>query len=115
MVDSPRKLVLGHADLGAALETVGSAGDKAGSVRVERFVPRSSALQPLAMLVDDRRRRLAGLPPLEEGDDGPLEEKLDQVHGEVPDNVPDPDDTDPAARDRMNLGEAPVAEASDDR
>ncbi|KAI3484150.1 hypothetical protein L1887_52856 [Cichorium endivia] len=31
-----------------------------------------------------------------------------EVHGDVPDDVPDPDDSDPAALDGANVGEAPV-------
>lgn len=43
-----------------------------------------------------------------------LHRELDQVEGKEPNNVPHPDDTDPATRDRVDLGEAPVSEASND-
>lgn len=48
-------------------------------------------------------------------DDGGLHRELDPVEGDEPDDVPDPDDTDPSTADALHLGEAPVTVRSDDR
>jgi len=47
-------------------------------------------------------------------DDGSLHGKLDTVQGQEPDNVPYPDDTNPATRDTGDLSEWPVAVGGDD-
>jgi len=47
-------------------------------------------------------------------DDGGLHAELDKVEREEPDDIPDPDDTDPATRDGVDLGEAPRAVGGDD-
>jgi len=57
---------------------------------------------------------LSGLSLLESLDDGELEGELDQVEREVPDNVPDPNDTDPSTGDVVNVRETPVTESGDD-
>ena len=43
-----------------------------------------------------------------------LRRELDGVGREEPDDVPDPDDAHPAARDGLDVGEAPVHVCSDD-
>ena len=48
-------------------------------------------------------------------DGGGLHCKLDEVEREEPDGVPDPDDTDPATGEDLDVGEAPVGVHSDDR
>ncbi len=53
---------------------------------------------------------LASLPGLEGLDDGELHSELDQVEGEEPNNVPNPDDTNPSTGDSLNVGETPVTE-----
>jgi len=108
------ELVLRHRDLGTTLETIGSTGEEAGSVRVKGLVSRRGTLESLAVLVDDRRGLSAGLSLLQVGNDRVLEHVLDNVEREVPDQVPDPDDTDPATGDGVDLGEAPVTETGND-
>lgn len=57
---------------------------------------------------------LSGLVLLESLDDGELEGELDQVEGEVPDNVPNPNDTDPSTGDVVHVRETPITETGDD-
>jgi len=47
-------------------------------------------------------------------DDGSLHAELDEVERQEPDDVPDPDNTDPSTFNGVNLGEAPIGECSDD-
>lgn len=74
----------------------------------------SSSDQSLAVLVHEGVGDLSGLSLLEIGNDGLLESKLDEIEREVPDNVPNPNDTDPSTRDTSDVGEAPVSEGGDD-
>ena len=108
------QLVLGHVDLLSSLELVGSSRDKVGSVRVEGLVSGSSSGQSFSRLVDEGGGNSGSLSLLEVLDDGELHGVLDEIHGEVPDNVPDPDDTDPSTRDRSDVGEAPITESGND-
>ena len=83
------------------------------------------------MLVDKSWGLSSPLSLLEVGNDSSLETELDKVEGEVPDDaeamsashsqwtnrrdlLPDPDNTDPATRDGVDLGEAPVSEPGND-
>lgn len=109
------KLVLGHGNFRSTLESVGSSAEERGSVRVERLMSRSSSDQSLSVLVDNGRRSLGGLSLLQVGNDRLLETELDQVEREVPDNVPNPNDTDPSTRDTVHVGETPISESSNDR
>lgn len=68
----------------------------------------------LSVLVDQGSWLLAGLALLEVGNDRLLETELDEIEGEVPDDVPDPDDTDPTTRDTSDVGEAPVTVSGND-
>lgn len=84
--------------------------EEGSSVRVQRLVSGSGA--------GDRHvdgsgsaLRAARVPLLDEG----ANTELDSVEREEPDNVPDPDDSDPSSRDTTNLGEAPVSVGGDDR
>jgi hypothetical protein len=108
------QLVLGHVDLLSSLELVGGSRDKVGSVRVEGLVSGSSSGQSFSRLVDEGGGNSGSLSLLEVLDDGELHGVLDEIHGEVPDNVPDPDDTDPSTRDRSDVGEAPITESGND-
>jgi len=108
------ELVLRHRDLCSALESVDLSGEEVGSVRVERLVSGSSSRESLSMLVDKSGGDGSSLSLLEVGNDGLLEGKLDKIQGEVPDNVPDPDDTDPSTRDTSDKGEAPVSVSGND-
>ena len=74
----------------------------------------SGSLESFSLGVDNGRGSLACLSLLEVGNDGPLETELDQVEREVPDDVPNPDDTDPSTRDSLDIGEVPVTETGDD-
>jgi len=47
-------------------------------------------------------------------DDGSLHGEFDPIEGSEPNDVPNPDDTDPATRDGLNLGEAPVRISGND-
>ena len=47
-------------------------------------------------------------------DDGGLHGELDEIEGQEPDDVPHPDDTDPAGVDVLDVGEAPVSVAGND-
>lgn len=115
MWSSPFQLVLRHLDLGSTLESVGRSAEERSSVGVKGLVSGGGSLEELAVLVDQGDSPLGSLSLLEESNDGLLEAELDQVEGEVPDNVPDPDNTDPATRDGGDVGEVPVSEASNDR
>ena len=48
-------------------------------------------------------------------DDSCLHSELDPVERNEPDDVPNPDDTNPATRDSLDVGEAPVTVGSNDR
>jgi len=111
----PGELVLRHRDLGVALEPVGSLAEESGSVGVERLVSRSGSLKPLSRRVDEGRWVESSLPLLEVSNDGPLEGELDEIEREVPNDVPDPNDTDPSTRDTSDVGEAPVSIGGDNR
>lgn len=110
------ELVLGHGDLGSTLEThtTGGTGEERGSVRVEGLVSGCGTLEFVSVFVDKSWGGLSGLSSLKSGDDGTLEQEFDQVEGEVPDNVPDPDDTDPSTGDGFNISETPVGETGND-
>lgn len=87
--DQPGKLVLGHRDLGTALEPVGSTTEERGTVRVHGLVAGGSALEAgLGGGVESRgSSSLGGLALLEVLDDSGLEGELDQVEREVPDDA----------------------------
>jgi len=112
----PGKLVLGHRDLGTALEPVGSTAEERGTVRVHGLVAGGSALEAgLGGGIESwGSSSLGGLALLEVLDDGGLEGELDQVEGEVPDDVPDPDNSNPATRDSSDPGEPPVTVSGND-
>lgn len=76
---------------------------------------RSSSLQSLSVLVDQCLGNLGSLSLLEVGNDRSLEGKLDEIEGEVPDDVPNPDDSDPSTRDTSDVGEAPVSVSGNNR
>lgn len=109
--NSPLKLVLRHGDLGTTPESVGGSSKEVGSVGVERLVSRRGTLE--ASFGDDRAG-LSGLPPLESSDNSLLHDELDAIEREVPHNVPDPDNTNPATRDGVDFTETPVGVGSDD-
>lgn len=75
---------------------------------------RGGTLETLTVLVNDSGSHLPGLSALKEGNNGSLQKEFDQVEREVPDDIPDPNNTDPSARDAGNIREAPVTECSDD-
>jgi len=108
------QLVLGHVDLLSTLELVGGSRDEVGSVGVERLVSRSSSGKSFSFGIDNGGGSSIGLSLLEVLDDGELHGVLDQVEREVPDNVPDPDDTDPSTRDGLDVGETPITEGGND-
>jgi hypothetical protein len=130
--DIPGKLVLRHRDLGTALEPVGSTAKEGGSVRVQRLVAGCSPRQAsLGGGVDGGGSSgSVGLALLKVLDDRTLEGELNQVEGEVPDDavssvlaqfstqtknsLPDPDDTDPSARDTSDSREPPVTVSGND-
>jgi len=103
--------VLTEADL------AGGALQEANTVRVQALVDGSRAR--LSAGEWDAGLRLFELLPVlalaEVLDDGSLHRELDQVEREEPDDVPDPDDTNPTARNSVNLREAPVGKSSNDR
>jgi hypothetical protein len=47
-------------------------------------------------------------------DNGVLHRKFDPVERNEPDNIPDPDNTDPTSRDTTELCETPVTKGSND-
>ena len=113
------KLVRLDVDLATETDTTGRTADEADTVRVQT-------------LVDGRRTGLGAserdttsldrLLPLcfqmtfsEVPDNSRLHEELDPVEGDEPDDVPHPDDANPATRDSLDVGEAPVSVRSDDR
>jgi hypothetical protein len=104
-------LVGGHGDLVASETPLGGLEER-GSVRVQGLVSGDSSLHRSARL-DTSRMGLGSSSLLKGLDDGVLHGELDEVHGEVPDDVPDPDDTDPSTGDRSDVGEAPVSEGGD--
>lgn len=109
------KLVLGHGDPLTLLEASSSHSsvDEGGSVGVERLVSGGSSSDGL-VAADNGNGSLSGLSLLEPSDDGELETELDQVEREVPDDVPNPDDTDPTTRDGGDSSESPVSETGND-
>jgi len=108
------QLVLGHVDLLASLELVGGSRDKVGSVGVEGLVSGSGSGQSFSRLVDEGGGSTGSLSLLQVLDDGELHGVLDEIHGEVPNNVPDPDDTNPSTRDGSDVGETPITESGND-
>ncbi len=80
--------------------------EERGTVRVQALGARSGAAEALV----SGSRRLLRTDVLEKE----LGKELDKVHGEVPDDVPDPDDTNPTTLDRVNVGEAPVTVSGND-
>lgn len=55
---------------------------------------------------------VTGTKPFDNG--GPHTE-FDPIQRDEPDDVPDPNDTDPSTRNRMNVGETPVSVSRNDR
>ena len=111
------ELVLGHVDLLTLAQTdsVDASRQPRGSVGVERLVSRLSSSDGLAGGIDRvSSGGLGGLSLLQSLDDGELHGELDEVEREVPDDVPDPDDTDPSTRDVLDFRETPVTETGDD-
>ena len=95
------------------------ATDETDTVRVEGLVDRSSA----GLSTGDGDTRFAGLgllvllglaPLAQVLDHGRLHCELDPVERKEPNNVPDPDNTDPATRNGTDIGEAPVGVGSND-
>jgi len=93
----PGQLVLAHVDLLALLETgtVQSTRQEAGTVGVQRLVSGSSSPNA-GVNVGVGDGGLSGLSLLQPGNDRVLEGELDKVHRQEPDDVPDPNDTDPS-------------------
>ena len=96
----------------------GSPLDEADTVRVETLVDTGGttlgASQWDITSGDTLLSHLAFTAVTPELDDGSLHGELDKVEGEEPNYVPDPDNTDPTARDGGNVGELPVGVGSDD-
>ena len=95
------------------------APDERHTVRVQALVDRSSArLGTGKRHTTGLRSHLLALLALvtgaEPADDRRLHRELDPVERDEPDDVPDPDNTDPAAGDGVNIREAPVGVCSDD-
>ena len=132
-VAGQRRTSLGSLDAGEALElalahldalvsearTVSSTLEEADTVGVHRLVDGSSARSGAGK----RNLSTGGLGSLgslalatvaESLDDGGLHRELDPVQGEEPDDVPDPDDTDPASGDGVDISEAPVGVRGND-
>lgn len=111
------EFVLGHVDLLSLAQTdsVDASRQPRGSVRVQRLVSRLGSSDGSTSGIDRvGLEGLGGLSLLQCLDDGELHGELDQIQREVPDNVPDPNDTDPSTRDVVNVREAPVTETGDD-
>lgn len=111
------ELVLGHVDLLSLAQTdsVDASRQPGSSVRVQGLVSRLSSSDRLAAGIDRvREGSLSGLSLLQGLDDGELHGELDQVEREVPNDVPNPDDTDPSTGDVLDVREAPVTETGDD-
>lgn len=111
------ELVLGHVDLLSLAQTdsVDASRQPRGSVGVQGLVSRLSSSDGRTGGVDRvGEGSLSGLSLLESLDDGELEGELDQVEREVPDDVPNPNDTDPSTGDVVNVRETPVTETGDD-
>jgi len=110
------EFVLAHPDRAALAEAYvpGSTADEADTVRVQGLMKRGSArlgaLEGLAAIVMD-----AAITTLTEPlNDGSLHAKLDVVERHEPDEVPNPDNTNPATGDTLNIGEVPVTVSSND-
>jgi hypothetical protein len=112
---------LAHLHLLASFETNTSSSplDKADTVAVQALVDRSDTRSrpghwnTLALALDVASE-LSFVTLTEIFDNGRLHRKLDQVEWQEPDNVPHPNDADPAARDTTDLSEAPVSVSSND-
>lgn len=107
-----------HRDSTAESNLAGSALDERDTVGVQRFVNRSSA----RLSAGDGNAGGCDCGGstffavfTETLDDSSLHGELDPIQGHEPDNVPDPDDTDPSSRDSPDVGEAPVTVSGDDR
>lgn len=111
------EFVLGHVDLLSLAQTDSVDGSRQprGSVGVQGLVSRlSSSDRGTSGVHRVGESGLSGLSLLESLDDGELEGELDQVEGEVPDDVPDPNDTDPSTGDVVHVRETPITETGDD-
>jgi len=94
--------------------------DEGHTVRVQRLVDRGSTRNGLdqgnASSSEGSLRGGTTLAALADIlDDGSLHGKLDKVEREEPNDVPDPDDSDPTARNGTDVSEAPVSVRGDDR
>jgi len=87
--------------------------NEAGTVRVERLVNGGSS-GGCALELVGRDGLVERYWWLEHADNG-THSKLDEVKRQEPDDVPDPDNSNPGARDTFNIGEAPVTESSNQR
>lgn len=111
------EFVLGHVDLLSLAQTDSVDGSRQprGSVGVQGLVSRLSSSDRGTSGVDRvGESGLSSLSLLESLDDGELEGELDQVEGEVPDDVPHPNDTDPSTGDVVHVRETPITETGDD-
>lgn len=94
------------------------APDEADTVRVQALMDRRSPrLGPGQGYTTGLLSLLAKLTLMactERLDDGRLHGKLNPVERDEPDNVPDPNDSDPTTRNRVDVRETPVSERSDD-
>jgi len=112
----PLEFIRLHGNLSTKADLAGGTSDERHSVGVQRLVDRSSTRGGTG----ERNARLFSLSDLTLGtdsqpfDNGSLHSKLDEIEGHEPDDVPDPDDTNPSTGYSVDLGEAPVTEASDD-
>lgn len=113
------QLIRLHVDLTTQTHTPRRPSNKVDTVRIQR-------------LVDGRRARLRTrerhttcccrcfrtlrclVPRTEVFDDGRLHRELDPVERDEPDDVPHPDDSNPATRNGVQLREAPISERSND-
>lgn len=93
------EFVLGHVDLLTLAQTdsVDASRQPRCSVGVQGFVSRLSSSDGSSLGIDGvRKRGLRRLSLLKSLDDGELHGELDEIEREVPNDVPDPNDTDPA-------------------
>lgn len=86
--------------------------DETGTVRVERLVDRGSSGRCALELVG-RNGLVEGNWRLEHADDC-AHSKLDEVKRQEPNDVPNPDNTDPCSRDTFDISERPVTVGSND-
>jgi len=106
-----------HGDLLPEANLASSALDERHTIRVQRLVDGGSARLGTSDGDTGGGDGSSGgldMPVAEVLDDSSLHGELDQVKGQEPDDVPDPNDTDPSTRDGVDLGEAPVTEPGDD-